>query len=170
MGLCGGAQLTTGPLPTLVSHSFPASQAPRCTSALNNSPAGKSLAYPPQVQKFHLTVLSTAGFNPLSSCSYFSPGVLCPLAWRCHSAKRIGMFTPSLIECFLPPFPPSPSLHRIFPGTGAAACSCTCCSTSWSSDDQAVFNPEFDSLEELYLSSTRDKRGQRLDSSEGKVP
>lgn len=157
---------------TLVSPSFPASQTSRRTSALSNSPAGKSLPYSPQVQKSHLTFLNTSGCNPQSSPSCFSPGVLCPLAWKCHSAKPIwdGMFTSSLIEHFLPLFPPSPESSLYLPQhRSRCLLSHLACSTSSSSDNQAIFNPQFNSLEEPYLSSTRDKRGQRSDSSEGRV-
>lgn len=54
---------------------------------LSVSPARKSLSYSLQVQKFHLTLLNTSAFKPQSSCSCFSSGFLCPLAWKCHSAK-----------------------------------------------------------------------------------
>lgn len=124
---------------------------------LSINPGGKNLSYSPQLQKSHLTFLSTSTFKPQSPCSCFSPGFLWPLACNVTQPNPCGMLTPFLIETFIPLFPPSLSLCPSFleqqPLPILPAVSASSPLTS------RQYFTEFDSLEELYPSSTRTGKG-----------
>lgn len=165
MWLCGGAQLTT-----VLSLGFLCSQQVKFHAAypLSVSPAGKSLSYSAHVQKFHLTSLNTSAFKPQSSCSCFSPGFLCPLTWKCHSAKLMWDVHPFFNWAL---YSSVPSFTESLPYLSRNSIHCL-----FSYLLQAPARPlatrqyltEFDSLEEPCLSSSTEK-GFKIYRSKGRI-